>query len=183
MTNVYLGKKPQSRSKLLIICCLLGASLLTGAALWSSEKAVPSHQWMPLNEALKETMEQLETGKERLNQTVQVEQSDVPEGLNEAAVTDGAASDAVKGNAENYKPKEAAPAAPSSRDESGRLDINRASVEELDGLKGIGPAKAKAIVEYRERNGFFGSVDELFKVKGIGEKLLAGMKESVVARP
>jgi competence protein ComEA len=66
---------------------------------------------------------------------------------------------------------------------AGKIDINRANAEQLDGLKGIGPAKAQAIVADREKNGKFQSVDDLLRVKGIGEKLLSSMKESVVALP
>ncbi|MFF2090364.1 ComEA family DNA-binding protein [Paenibacillus sp. NPDC058174] len=65
----------------------------------------------------------------------------------------------------------------------GKLDINRATVEQLKGLKGIGPAKAQAIVNEREQRGFFSSADDLLRVKGIGPKLLAGLKDSIVARP
>ena len=48
------------------------------------------------------------------------------------------------------------------------VDINTASQSELEALKGIGPAKAKAIVEYRSKNGLFSSIDDLEKVNGIG---------------
>lgn len=48
------------------------------------------------------------------------------------------------------------------------VNINTASQSELEGLKGIGPAKAKAIVEYRSQHGLFGSIDDLEKVSGIG---------------
>ncbi|MGO4372693.1 ComEA family DNA-binding protein [Paenibacillus sp. MCAF20] len=68
-------------------------------------------------------------------------------------------------------------------DQTGKLDINRATAEELDALKGIGPAKAQAIVDDREKNGPFATVNDLLRVRGIGEKLLAGMKEGIVARP
>ncbi|WP_338551997.1 ComEA family DNA-binding protein [Paenibacillus sp. KS-LC4] len=78
---------------------------------------------------------------------------------------------------------ETAEVAATSSMNSGKLDINRATAEELDGLKGIGPAKAKAIVENREKNGRFTSVDDLRRVKGIGPKLLQGMKDSIVANP
>jgi len=53
------------------------------------------------------------------------------------------------------------------------IDINRASVEELSSLKGIGSKKAQAIIEYREIYGKFSSVDDLLNVKGIGEKVLS----------
>src|SRR5262245_36174918 len=52
------------------------------------------------------------------------------------------------------------------------LDLNRATVEELDRLPGIGPVLARRIVEHRERHGRFGSVDELLGVPGIGARSL-----------
>jgi len=55
---------------------------------------------------------------------------------------------------------------------SGGMDLNRASEGELDGLPGIGPSKAKAIVAYRQEHGGFRSVEELLNVKGIGPKVL-----------
>ena len=60
-----------------------------------------------------------------------------------------------------------------------RLDLNRASVEQLTSLKGIGKKKAQAIVRYRQKNGSFKTVDELVKVKGIGKKALMKLKPLV----
>lgn len=49
------------------------------------------------------------------------------------------------------------------------VDINTATQSELESVKGLGPAKAKAIIEYREKHGPFKSVDDLDKVKGFGK--------------
>jgi competence protein ComEA len=61
-----------------------------------------------------------------------------------------------------------------------KININTATVEQLETLNGIGPATAKAIVEYREANGQFKSVYELTNVKGIGEKKIAKWSDSLV---
>lgn len=56
------------------------------------------------------------------------------------------------------------------------VNLNSATPAELDAVKGIGPAKAKAIVEYRSKNGPFKSVEDLKNVKGFGEKSIAKLK-------
>lgn len=56
------------------------------------------------------------------------------------------------------------------------VNLNTATVAELDVLKGVGPGKAKAIVEYREKNGPFKSVDDLTLVKGFGEKSIQKLR-------
>ena len=56
------------------------------------------------------------------------------------------------------------------------VNINTASSAELEALPGIGPAKAKSIVEYRQKNGAFKSVEELKNVKGIGDAVLNKLK-------
>ena len=52
------------------------------------------------------------------------------------------------------------------------LNINNASIEQLEQMKGIGPSKAQAIVEHRLQYGNFSQVDDLVKVKGIGSTFL-----------
>lgn len=59
------------------------------------------------------------------------------------------------------------------------LDLNTATVAELDALPGVGPGRAQAIVNYRTQSGPFRAVDDLLKVKGIGDKTLAELKPLV----
>jgi comEA protein len=60
------------------------------------------------------------------------------------------------------------------------IDLNRASRELIEELPGIGPAKAKAIVELRERLGSFRSVDELEEVRGIGPRTVERLRDLVI---
>jgi competence protein ComEA len=56
------------------------------------------------------------------------------------------------------------------------LDLNAATVDQLDALPGIGPATAQAIVQYRTEHGRFRSVDGLLSVRGIGPSKLAAIR-------
>ncbi len=59
------------------------------------------------------------------------------------------------------------------------VDLNSASQAELETVKGIGPAKAKAIIEYRKKNGNFKSADDLDKVPGFGKKTVDNVKKEI----
>ncbi|QOJ31491.1 MAG: helix-hairpin-helix domain-containing protein [Gammaproteobacteria bacterium] len=66
---------------------------------------------------------------------------------------------------------------------AGPVDLNSADAATLAReLDGIGLARAKAIVEYREKNGKFRSADELLKVKGIGPQVLQQNKANLQLR-
>jgi len=62
------------------------------------------------------------------------------------------------------------------------VNVNRASLEELQRLPGIGPATARAILEYRAASGSFSTVSDLVKVKGIGPKKLEAIRDHITLR-
>lgn len=66
--------------------------------------------------------------------------------------------------------------------ENGKININQATAEELQKLPGIGPAKATAIISYRDENGPFQTVEELQNVSGIGPKSIEKMKDDIAVR-
>ena len=57
------------------------------------------------------------------------------------------------------------------------VDINSATVAQLESLKGLGPKKAQAIVAYRKQNGRFKSVSDLANVSGIGQSLTSRLQK------
>ena len=63
----------------------------------------------------------------------------------------------------------------------GKIDLNSASSSELEELNGIGPAKAQAIIDYRDKYGCFMYVEELLQVKGIGQATYDKIKDFVYA--
>ena len=72
--------------------------------------------------------------------------------------------------------RESEPVTPETK---GPMDINTATLDELQTLKGIGPALAQRIIDYPEENGPFTSVEDLLNVKGIGEATLNKFRDHV----
>ena len=70
----------------------------------------------------------------------------------------------------------------SQGDTGSPVNINRASLEELQRLPGIGPATARAILEYRAASGSFSTITDLVKVKGIGPKKLEAIRDHITLR-
>lgn len=101
-----------------------------------------------------------------------------PAGVNLAReVTDGEQLHVPRRGEADESPSTSGSASGSSAD--GRIDINTADPAALETLPRIGPTLAARIIEWREQNGRFTSVDDLLAVPGIGEKLLEGLRDAV----
>ena len=86
---------------------------------------------------------------------------------------------AVAGRAGNGAVAGAAPASGAAGAPAGPVNLNTATLEQLETLDGVGPATAQKILDYRKLHGGFGSVQELGQVPGIGDKRLAALAPKV----
>ncbi len=74
---------------------------------------------------------------------------------------------------------EESPSSPTPEEQTGKININSATAAELDSLSGIGPTKAQAIIDYRNQNGPFRTIDDLLNVPGIGPKTLDTIRDQI----
>ena len=89
----------------------------------------------------------------------------------------GSSATAAAAQEKAAKPKPAAAAS------TNPINLNTATLADLQGLPGVGAATAKLIVEHREKNGGFKKVEELMNIKGIGEKSFLKLKPMVTVAP
>jgi len=104
-----------------------------------------------------------------------------PQTLNLAARLEDGSQVYVPAEGEE-RPASVSTAQSSTADDSSPLypiNINTASIEELQLLPGIGESKAESIVEYREANGLFASIEDIMEVSGIGQSTFDEFKELI----
>jgi competence protein ComEA len=78
---------------------------------------------------------------------------------------------------------EAQPQQSSAQTTGTALNLNTATQADLEKLPGVGPAMAKQILDYRQKNNGFKKVEELMNIKGIGEKSFLKLKPLVTVAP
>lgn len=71
---------------------------------------------------------------------------------------------------------------PNTEKDKEKVLLNQATAQELETVPGIGPSKAAAIIQYREENGKFATVDDLTNVPGIGDKTLENIRDYFIVK-
>jgi competence protein ComEA len=144
--------------------------------------------WSPVNAAMQETLASLNTDSSQVSAglpaaTPKAAESPLP--IEQTVPPSTATLSATPSPSEPPNATQTSPPSeplnpthtPGTNDS--RLDLNEATLSQLESLPGIGPSKAKAILDYRELHGRYRSVDELLEVKGIGSKMLEKLKPEV----
>ena len=89
-----------------------------------------------------------------------------PDNINNACITD---DDLINTNSNNIE----------NNTSDNKISINTSSIDELKKIPGIGDSKAKAIIEYRDKNGLFKNIEDIKNVTGIGESIYTKIKDSI----
>ncbi|MBA2878901.1 helix-hairpin-helix domain-containing protein [Anoxybacillus ayderensis] len=182
-------------------------ALVVGAIIWVTQREETTIQPLPL-EQNEQQVEQAEKQEEQTSVFVDVKGAVKRAGVYEVASTSrirdvieiagGLTEEAdetkvnlamkVRDEMVIYVPKkgeeisELADTHTTTDGSNGKVNINTATAEQLQTLQGIGPAKAAAIIAYREEHGPFQKAEDLLNVSGIGQKSLEKIKEQIVVR-
>ncbi|MFC5471633.1 helix-hairpin-helix domain-containing protein [Cohnella suwonensis] len=167
---------------------LLALGLLVYAYIKGQSRTdVPG--WKPANGELANALDALSSPEE--GRSLYSRDTDASAPSREASKASPAASKQPNATVPSGQPREEPPsttaqpsatgqAPPASADNgTGLLNLNAASQAQLESLPGIGPSKAKAIIDYREKRGEFRNVEELRDIKGIGPKIYEKVAQRV----
>jgi competence protein ComEA len=97
----------------------------------------------------------------------------------QAAKPTNAVKPSTPPNVKTSTPGRVKTSAPAKATPANPVNLNSASVAQLQTLPGVGPSAAQRIVDYRQKNGAFKKIEELMNVKGIGEKSFLKLKPLV----
>lgn len=154
----------------LIVSLVVVAGLVTGQALIQRQNSPDNTQLTKLGDDNQSLRNRLQADEKtiadlttRVNQLVDLHSH--PEVTTETTVTNVTGTAAAAGNAQTA---------------NSIVHLNSASDQELETLPGIGPVYASRIIDYRNQNGGFKSVDELKNIKGIGGATFNKIKDYVI---
>ncbi len=198
---MYFSKNAKDRG-LWLLCCFVLLCVSLYAAYLLLSRSAPEVGWEAVNSQMANELAPRPSAEVGPTESGPLESGPLESGSmksepmeagpTEAESTpgDGARDGGRSGSAMERQTPSASPAearSSGSDSESGHgggselIDINRASSEQLQQLVGIGPTKARAIIEYREQKGGFQNVRQLMEVKGIGPKTFAKIAGQITA--
>lgn len=151
------------RMKLLLLFILLMVIAAVVAVFSVQDRVDKAGQWMAVNDDMNRLLQESDDSNAKAEHANVSRQQESKPSASEASSAEAQGNRNV------------------SQENPGRqlVNINLATVKELDLLPGIGPSKAKAIVDYRSASGEFRSIEEIMKVKGIGPQIFGKIKSSI----
>ncbi|MEB3100735.1 ComEA family DNA-binding protein [Ferviditalea candida] len=194
---MFLNGERSIRTKLLLFILLMVVAAV--AVVYSvRERANVDGQWMAVNDDMNRLLQESAkpiSGDDQANVSGQRAKGGHPSGsadisakaqtkrpeteANQAETQTNGPAEAKRTEAQGNQAETQGNRAPLQPPGEQLININLASLQELDLLPGIGPSKAKAIVDYRSANGEFRSIDEIMKVKGIGPQIFGKLKSRI----
>jgi competence protein ComEA len=163
------------------------SACLVGYVIWQfalGGRSTIQNEFLPVNDQMQQIIAETAEQTERPSNKAQEHEPKIVKADSGTSTTPSIpsatpfATSSVKGPSRpSIQPK---PSSSISELTSGqRIDLNTSTLEQLNLLPGIGASKAKAIIDYREKNGRFEQIEQLMEVKGIGEKVLEKLKPLV----